>query len=341
MMRIYEKLRCVFLVAAVVVGAPGLAAAQALEHIKITIPSPTIVFYPLYYAQEKGLFAKEGLDAEIIVTNGDGPDVDAVISGSAQFAVTTPNRLFTSFEQGRPLKAIMMLARRMAIDCAMNKEVADRLGITTASPLNDKLRAMKGLTVAGSRAGSFTYVLLQIYARRVGLVPQRDLQIIGIGGSSAMLPALENGKIAVGCTGSPFVELAAMRGKAIRMTDNMTGGDPAYDDFLYQTVYANPDLLAKHPDIARRFVRALHASVNAILDTPSADHMPALRARYGGPPDQVIRESFENTKKIFSRDGRITPGSVQKAGAFMIESGVVKTAASFDQIATNAYLPQP
>ena len=29
-----------------------------------------------------------------------------------------------------------MLARRMAIDCAMNKQVADKLGVTTAMPLD-------------------------------------------------------------------------------------------------------------------------------------------------------------------------------------------------------------
>ena len=108
------------------------------------------------------------MDVEVIVTNGDGPDVDAVISGSVQFAVSTPNRLFTAFEQGKPLKAVMMLAKRMSIECAMNKQVADRLGITPQTPLDTRLKAMKGLTVAGTRPGAFTYVLLEIYGKRVG-----------------------------------------------------------------------------------------------------------------------------------------------------------------------------
>src|SRR5690348_4677241 len=185
-----------------------LASAQAQERqkIKITVPTISTIFYPLYYGQEKGIFAKEGLEIEVISTNGDGPDVDAVISGSAQFSISTPNRLFTSFDQGKPLKAIGMLARRMAIDCAMNKEVADKLGITTATPLDTKLKAMKGLTVAGTRPGAFTYVLLGIYGKRVGLTAQKDYQLIGVGGLNSMLPAVENNKIAIGCTGSPFPE---------------------------------------------------------------------------------------------------------------------------------------
>ena len=118
------------------------AQAQARQKIRVTVPVLSMMFYPLYYGQTKGLFPKEGMDVEVIVTNGDGPDVDALISGSVQFTVSTPNRLFTAFEQGKPLKAVMMLAKRMSIECAMNKQVADRLGITPQTPLDARLKAM-------------------------------------------------------------------------------------------------------------------------------------------------------------------------------------------------------
>src|ERR1700728_3486463 len=107
------------LLALLPLSSQGGQAAE-LQKIKVTVPTISTIFYPLYYGQEKGIFAKENMDIEVISTNGDGPDVDAVISGSAQFAISTPNRLFTAFEQGKPLKAVGMLARRMAIDCAMN-----------------------------------------------------------------------------------------------------------------------------------------------------------------------------------------------------------------------------
>src|SRR5215813_3297973 len=147
------RVRTILLAALIATLAGASSQAQQLEKIKITIPTISTIFYPLYYGQDKGIFAKEGLDIEVISTNGDGPDVDAVISGSAQFAISTPNRLFTAYEQGKPLKAVGMLARRMSIDCAMNKEVADKLGITTDMPLDAKLKAMKDLTVAGTRPG--------------------------------------------------------------------------------------------------------------------------------------------------------------------------------------------
>ena len=330
--------RTILLAALTTALAAPLAQAQQPQKIKITVPTISTIFYPLYYGQEKGIFAKENMEIEVISTNGDGPDVDAVISGSAQFAISTPNRLFTAFEQGRPLKAIGMLARRMAIDCAMNKQVADKLGVTTAMPLEARLKAMKGLTVAGTRPGAFTYVLLDIYGKRVGLTAQKDFQLIGVGGLASMLPALENNQIAIGCTGSPFTELAVSRQKAIRFTNNSGGADPAFDDFLFEMVYARPDFVQKNGETARGFLRALFASVAAVLDTPSADHMPMLKKLYSGVPDDVMLETFENTKRIYSRDGIVTPASVQKAGAFMVESGAVKTPATFEQVADNGFL---
>jgi NitT/TauT family transport system substrate-binding protein len=323
---------------AAALAVPLAARAQERQKIKITVPTISTIFYPLYYGQDKGIFAKENMEIEVISTNGDGPDVDAVISGSAQFAISTPNRLFTSFEQGKPLKAIGMLARRMAIDCAMNKQVADKLGVTTAMPLEARLKAMKGLTVAGTRPGAFTYVLLDIYGKRVGLTAQKDFQLIGVGGLASMLPALENNQIAIGCTGSPFTELAVSRQKAIRFTNNARGDDPAFDDFLFEMIYARPEYLQQNGDTVRGFLRALFTSVGQILDTPSADHMPMLKKLYSGVPDDVMLETFENTKRIYSRDGIVTPASVQKAGAFMVESGAVKTPATFEQVADNDFL---
>lgn len=333
-----------FLRVAVAVLSTGLllgsAQAQERQKIRVTVPTPSMMFYPLYYGQEKGHFPKEGMDVDVIVTNGDGPDVDAVISGSVQFAVSTPNRLFTSFEQGKPLKAAMMMAHRMAIECAMNKQVADRLGIRADTPLETRLKAIKGLTVAGTRPGAFTYVLLETYGKRVGLVPQKDFQLIGVGGANSMLPALENNQIAVGCTGSPFQELAVARGKAIAFTNNSRGGDPAFDDFLFELVYVRPDYLQGNAETVRRFLRAFLVSMNELMDTPAESHLPALKARYGGVPDEVLMQSFENTKAIYKRDGVITPASVQKAGAFMVETGAIKTPATYEQVATNDYLPR-
>ena len=95
---IFRALISAHLMAAYIVGAQAQAP---LQKIRVTIPVPVLPFYPLYVARDHGDFAKQGLDVEIITTSGDGPDVDALIAGSVQFTVSTPNRLFMAYEQGQ------------------------------------------------------------------------------------------------------------------------------------------------------------------------------------------------------------------------------------------------
>jgi NitT/TauT family transport system substrate-binding protein len=332
-----------WLAAGVLCGALSFGAgaeAQSLKPLRVTIPVPAMVFYPLYVAADQGFFAKQGYAFEIISTAGDGPDIDALISGSVDFTISTPNRLFTAYEQGKPLLAVMNLANRMGIECAMNKAVADRLSITEATPLDQKLRAMKGLTVAGTRPGAFTYLLLVSYAKRVDLVPQQDLQIIGVGGPSAMLPALENGQVAVACTGSPMPELAVSRGKAIAFSHNLRGDDPAFDDFLFELLYVRPDWAKANADTVRGVVKALLAAIAWIHDTPTETQLPVMRARFSGVPDALLTQILDSLKPAFKRNGEVTEAAVDKASKFLRDTGVINTQIPWQAVATTDYMPK-
>jgi NitT/TauT family transport system substrate-binding protein len=196
------------------IGSTAAVAQQAkLEKLRMTIPVPALVFYPIYVAQDRGFFAEEGIEMEVIPTQGDGPDVDALIAGSVQFTSSTPNRLLTAYEQGKPLKAVMSVSNRMQIHCFINKESAAKAGIKEGAPLAEKLKGLKGLTLAGSRPGSFSYLVAVDYIVRAGLKPQEDVKIIGAGDGASMIAAVENKRADLACFASPVVELAVSRGK--------------------------------------------------------------------------------------------------------------------------------
>jgi NitT/TauT family transport system substrate-binding protein len=334
---IFRALISAHLVAAYVIGAQAQAP---LQKIRVTIPVPVLPFYPLYVARDHGDFAKQGLDVEIITTSGDGPDVDALIAGSVQFTVSTPNRLFMAYEQGKPLLAVANLGNLMAIECWMNKETADKLGISVAMPLEQRLKALKGLTVAGTRPGAFTYLLLVEYAKRVGLEPQKDLKIIGIGGPAAMIPAIENNQVQVACNGSPAPEIAVSRGKAVMFTNNLNGGDPAYKNFLFEMLYVRPDFAKDNPETVRKMIRALVDAINFIQDGSDSEHLTILKKNFGGAPDDILLQSLHHMKPIFIRDVRITQEAIDKAGKFMLQTGVVTKLPNWTDVSSNAYVAQ-
>ncbi|MDB5806808.1 MAG: nitrate transporter substrate-binding protein [Betaproteobacteria bacterium] len=315
------------------------AAAAELRKTKVTIPVTVLNFYPLYAGVEKGYFAKEGLDLEIISTSGDGPDVDALISGSVDFTVSTPNRLMTSHAQGKPLLGIMNVGNRMSMECFMNKEIATGLGVSLQMPLDKRLAALKGLTLAGTRPGAFSYLLPLSYAKRAGYVPQKDVQLVGVGGGPGMIAAVENKNVAVACGASPLIEMAVARGKSVVFTENIRGVDPAFENFLYEVLYVRPDFAAKEPETVRKMIRGLLAAIKFIQTAPDAEQLPIMKKYFGGAPDDILLQALSTTKLGFRADGRITDEAVKKAADFLIQTGAITSAPAAKDITSNAFLP--
>jgi NitT/TauT family transport system substrate-binding protein len=317
----------------------GLTAARGddLTKLRVTIPVPLFNAYPLMVAQDQKFFAKEGYDTEIISTNGDGPDVDALISGSVQFTVTTPNRLFSAYEQGKPLLAIMNELNRMTLDCSLNKDSAQKAGITADMPLDQKLPRLKGMTLAGTRPGAATYLLAEYYARLGGLEPQKNVTIVGIGGPSALVPAVENGRVDVVCGASPIPEFPIYHGKAIALTNNAGGGDPAFDDMLWELLYVRPDYAKEHPDTVRAVVRAMVAAIHWIHATSPQDQLPEARARFTGIPDDLLVQLITKMMPAYKEGGMITQAEVEKAAAFLLKTGDIKSAPPWTAVTTNDY----
>src|SRR5665213_3569650 len=92
-------------------AAPGASAADI--DLRTTIPANALFFLPLFVATDAGYFHDVGINMETVTTQGDGPDIDALIAGSVQFTISTPNRLFTAYQQGKPLLGVMEIMDRM------------------------------------------------------------------------------------------------------------------------------------------------------------------------------------------------------------------------------------
>jgi NitT/TauT family transport system substrate-binding protein len=328
--------------AMVLVATANVVWAQskpALQKLRMTIPVPALVFYPIYVAQDKGYFANEGIEMEVISTQGDGPDVDALIAGSVQFTASTPNRLLNAYEQGKPLKAVMSISNKMGIHCFMNKESAEKAGIKDGMALDEKFKRLKGMTVGGTRPGSFSYVIAIDYAKRGKLVPQTDMKIIGIGGGPQMLAAVENKQVDAGCFASPLVELAVSRGKSVWFVNNSQNEDKAFSEFLFELLYVRPDYAKDNPETVRKVLRALVKGNEWIMNATPEQNLEVLKKRFEAVDTKVLLDSVSNVRSAIIPSGCITPRAVQAAVEFMQRVEQLKNDVPFNAVADNSFLP--
>ena len=156
-----------------------------------TPPVVALTTAPVYLAEAKGYFAQEGLSVELNVTGGGGPDIKALIAGDVDFTYTASDQVILPWQEGKRLVMVMGVIPRALINWAMHKDVAQAKGITEKSPLADKLKALRGLTIGSTQPGSLTANLAAYTLRKAGLVPQQDANVIPVGSGLTWLAALE------------------------------------------------------------------------------------------------------------------------------------------------------
>jgi NitT/TauT family transport system substrate-binding protein len=312
-------------------------SGHALENLRITIPVPAMVYYPIFVARDLGYFKNEGLDLEVVVTQGDGPDIDALIAGSVQFAATTPNRLFTAYQGGKPLLGVLSLSNRLGINCFMSKQKADALGIMETTPVQDKLLKLKGLVVGATRPGAFTYLVAVDYLKRAGYVPQEDAKIIGAGGGPAMLAAVENNKLDLACISSPTPELAVSRGQSIMFMNNSLGWDKQYDEFMFAILYVRPDYAKNNAGTVRKVIKSLQSAMSYISVTPFEQQKDMLIASFGGVDERTLRKALTNVQAAIEPSGQITQSAYKAASDFLIATDAVKGNVPYEAVIDNSY----
>jgi NitT/TauT family transport system substrate-binding protein len=222
----------------------------------------------------------------------------------------------------------------------MHKDAAKAKGITESTPLPEKLKALKGLTVGVTNLAALTGHLASFVIRKAGYVPQQDVQVIPIGAGPTWLAALENRKVDLALTAPPVPETAVQRGHAIMFINNAKGEDPSISEFLMENLVARPETLKKDPDLVRRMVRALFKANKWALSSTPEQVAEALKPTFAKTEPAIHLEGVKAVLPTLSRDGRTTEKSVQATQDILETAGLLKKRVAYSDIVTNEFVPK-
>ena len=286
-----------------VIGAPAIVRAQGMTKVKITQPSESLSYMPIYLGRAKGFFKEAGIDLEVVVTRGDGPDVQALMAKEVEFVATPPHHLYTLYLQNRKLLGIAGILGRCGINMVISKEAAAERGVDENSPFEKKLASLKGLTFGTSTPGSLTYNLALYYVLRAGLKPQVDAKVVGTGVGTAALAAMSNKIANASMFPSPTADEAVHRGFATWLINNTRGQDPDLKEFLHAVIYVRPDYLNDNTDLCKRMVGAIVKSAAWIKSTPVAEVAQAIRPFFPSLDESVYLSALSNVREAVIPDG--------------------------------------
>ncbi len=316
------------------------AEAQSPRKVKLTMPVVALSMTPVYLAQAKGYFAEEGLDVEVTSTGGGGPDIRALIAGEVDFSFTTGDQVIIAYQEGKPLVMVMNGVQRVFLNWAIHKDAAKEKGVTETTPLADKLKALKGLTVGVTTPAALTAHIAAFVIRKAGYVPQQDVKIIPIGAGPTWLAALENRKVDVALTAPPVPETAIRRGHAIMFINNAKGEDPSMSEFLMVNLVVRPETLKKDPDLVRRMTRALVKANKWSLSAKPEEVADALKPTFGKTDPADHLDGVKAILPALTPDGRATERGLQLTQDVLEVAGLLKKRVAYSEIVSNDFLPK-
>jgi NitT/TauT family transport system substrate-binding protein len=229
------------------------------------------------FALSQGFFKQEGLDIEILYTEGGASTLTPVIAGSLDIAMTNGTLgAVAAFAKGLPVKIISAEATG-APDAFWYARPES--GIKT-------IRDTSGKSVAFSSPGSSTnLIILQLIAQEK-VAPK----LVPTGGLPATLTQVMTGQIDVGWSVPPFVlaDLAAGRLQIIARGSDVA----AIRDQTIRVNVANANALKEKRDAFVRYMRALSHAIDWAYTGDAAIDAYAALAKVPRALAQRTRDEF-------------------------------------------------
>ncbi|MBP2242783.1 ABC-type nitrate/sulfonate/bicarbonate transport system substrate-binding protein [Cytobacillus eiseniae] len=300
---------------------------QELDKVTVVLDwTPNTNHTGLYVAQEKGYFAEEGLDVEIIMPGEAGAD-QLTASGKADFGVSYQESITQARVQGVPLVSIAAVIQHNTSGFASPVEK----NITSPKDFAGKTYGGWGSPVEQSVLDS----LMKVENANV-----EDVSIINMGDSdffTAVKRDIDFAWIFYGWTG---VE-AELRGEEINMVYLTDYSEKL--DYYTPVLATNETMIAENPDTVKAFIKAASKGYSFTIENPDEAAQILLKAA----PDldeELVQKSQEWLAPYYQDDaaqwGEQKLEVWENYASWMFENGLLDKELEADQAFTNEFLPE-
>lgn len=306
--------------------ASNVAAPRDLRKVTVTQAVTSMAFLQNYVAASQGFFEREGLKVEIVDTGGGGPDVQAVLAGDAAFTINDGAQVLPALNQGKQLTAVMATLDKNVINVTMHADTADRLGVGPDSSYDDKVAALEGLKIGITGPGSLTWQLARYNLVKAGFDPDRDAEVVGLGGGAAVLAGLEQHQVDVIYISVPLGEVGVHRGAGVTLVNNAAGEDPTLPSFMMEGLWTRPQTVDEDPELVTSMVRAMQAANAFIVESASSDVVAAISDTFGNFDQEVLEVGVSMIGAAVARSDRWTDEAVATTQEVLVANDILDEA---------------
>ena len=324
-MRTKAIFRTVAVAAALLAGPPAVHAGEAVNYL---LPAPIFLpaFGPWMLAQQRGYYAKEGLDVTFEVSKGGADVAKQVGVGNAVIGGALGDTPIIVRGNGVPVRAVAVLGGRGLMLLTLH-----------ADSQIHRPADLKGKTVTVSAFQETTYYALLGMLAKDGLT-KNDVDIQAAGAVNIWKLFLAGKADAMAAVPDWIVDVRNNGGK-VRII-------PSSDYFqsMAQAILASDSVIKNKPELIRKLVRATLHGMTDIMSDPAAaaaDYVKAVPQRAGQEAQMadVFRLYDEYVYPGQPRVGLVDEQRLAALAQFYVAQGIVERATPVSELFTNEFVP--
>ena len=313
------------------------AKSEAKERVRFAQTSASLLYLPLYVAEQTGIFADNGIDAEVHYFKGGGSAaLAAVIGGNMEVYLGAASSAVRGAQQTDAM-IIAPLVTRYTIDLVARKGVAEKLGITSSSTEVKRFKALKDLKIGVSGVGSGTHQIAQYALSRGGHHHEKDATIVFVGGGAPAVAALAAERIDVATLSSPASEVAVTQHGATILVNGAGGGYSELDGYLYVALISTKRWLDAKPEAAQRTVASFSKAIATMRDPvqgPKARDL--VHAKHFAKTDKALfDQSWDRMLPAFAQSSKLDKAEIKRVVDFLNEFSDKPVNVDLDKVFTD------
>ena len=307
------KMALLALLLAAGIATPQSTSAQLAPRTPLSavVISVSVTIWPAVVAQKKGFFADEGLDFEFINSGSSARSLQQVAAGSAPIGSSSMVDTLRAIDKGAKVKVFL-----------------NSLAVGTHSLIGAKniksVKELKGKRVMTGGAGDITNLWWIAMARANGLDPEKDVELLFSGATSARLAALVSGGVDATMLSTPQSFKAIEDG----YTD-LGPVAPFLGEFPMMIWHVNETWAQANQKQVLGFIRAHNKAVSYLSDPAHKAEVSQMLADASGSNLQDSLKTWDLCMKIkaFVLDGSISNAATERIRDTLLKSGDLKVSA--------------
>jgi ABC-type nitrate/sulfonate/bicarbonate transport system substrate-binding protein len=270
--------------------AQSSAAAPAPTKVTIHIPSKSLSIMPYYFGKDKGFFAAEQIEPQLVMM---APPVAiaALVAGELDFSSTT-GAATSAIMRGLPIRRVFYVQQDPVHALLAQPEIRS---------IEELIGKTVGVTALTDAVGMSTNVILRAHGIEAGKVTLLAMQV-----TDNAIKSLTSRRIAATLLAPPYVEELQAKGY-VKLAEART-----YAPLSFIGLVTAIDIMKKSPQKVYGMIAALHRTMTYIINPTNRNEVVQYVSSYHKIDLALAEKAFAAQMLGYSKDGTKPRAAVEK-----------------------------